>query len=219
MAGLWIDSATSVPNSTSSTSTAGKIMGKEEFLKMLIAQLKNQNPLNPLDGTEFTAQLAQFSSLEQLQNVYTELKALSQRQASLSNSQLISLIGQEVTARGNAFTAAGGPVGLSYDLTQDANRVWVRIYDQQGGLVDTITSQNQGSGTNSVTWSNTGSLAGNFTFEVTAADRAGNSMSVSGVTRGIVTGVNYREETPYLIVDGKEISISDVLSVVRPESS
>ncbi|MCX5834807.1 MAG: flagellar hook assembly protein FlgD [Deltaproteobacteria bacterium] len=219
MAGLWIENTTSVTGSTSSTSSTSKIMGKEEFLKMLIAQLKNQNPLNPLDGTEFTAQLAQFSSLEQLQNVYTELKALSQRQASLNNSQLVSLIGQEVTVKGNAFTAAGGPVGLSYDLTQDANRVWVRIYDQQGGLVDTITSTNQKTGTNSVTWSNTGSLTGNFTFEVTAADKAGNAISVSGITSGIVTGVNYREDTPYLIVDGKEISVSDVLSVVRPESS
>jgi flagellar basal-body rod modification protein FlgD len=219
MAGLWIGDTTSVTSSTSSTSTTGKIMGKEEFLKMLIAQLKNQNPLNPLDGTEFTAQLAQFSSLEQLQNVYTELKALSQRQASLNNSQLIGLIGQEVTVKGNAFTAAGGPVGLSYDLTKDANRVWVRIYDQQGGLVDTLTAQNQGSGTNSVTWPNTRDLVGNFTFDVTAMDRAGDTISVSGITRGIVTGVNYREDTPYLIVDGKEISISDVLSVVRPESS
>jgi len=219
MAGLWVDSTANVTSSTSSTSTAGKIMGKEEFLKMLIAQLKNQNPLNPLDGTEFTAQLAQFSSLEQLQNVYTELKALSQRQASLNNSQLVSLIGKEVTVKGNAFTATGGPVGLSYDLTEGANRVWVRIYDQQGGLVDTITAQNQGSGTNAVTWSNTGNLSGNFTFEVTAADRAGNAISVSGITSGIVTGVNYREDTPYLNVGGKEISVSDVLSVVRPESS
>jgi flagellar basal-body rod modification protein FlgD len=219
MAGLGIESTTSVTSSAGSTTATSKIMGKEEFLKMLIAQLKNQNPLNPLEGTEFTAQLAQFSSLEQLHNVYTELKALSQRQASLNNSQLVSLIGKEATARGNAFTATGGPVGLSYDLTQDANRIWARIYDQQGRLVDTITSTNQKQGTNAVTWSNTGGLGGNFTFEVTAADADGNQIPVTGSTRGIVTGVNYREDTPYLIVDGKEISISDVLSVVRPESS
>ena len=219
MAGLGIDSTSGVTGSAGSTTTTSKIMGKEEFLKMLIAQLKNQNPLNPLEGTEFTAQLAQFSSLEQLQNVYTELKALSQRQASLNNSQLVSLIGKEVTARGNAFKAAGGPVGLSYDLTQDANRVWVRIYDQQGRLVDTITSANQKQGTNSVTWPNTGGLGGNFTFEVAAADKDGTQITVTGSTRGVVTGVNYREDTPYLIVDGREISISDVLSVVRPESS
>jgi flagellar basal-body rod modification protein FlgD len=219
MAGLWIDSTTNVTRSASSTTTAGKTLGKEEFLKMLIAQLKNQNPLNPLDGTEFTAQLAQFSSLEQLQNVYTELKNLSQRQASLNNSQLLGLIGQEVTTRGNAFTATGGPVGLSYDLTADANRVWVRIYDQQGRLVDTLTPTNQQKGTHSVTWSNTGGLGGNFTFDVTAADAAGKSVSVSGVTHGIVTGVSYRGDTPYLMVDGREVAITDVLSVTKPQSS
>ncbi|HOD35793.1 MAG TPA: flagellar hook assembly protein FlgD [Syntrophales bacterium] len=218
MAGLWIEDTTTVTSAASSKNSMStdRVMGKEEFLKMLIAQLKNQNPLNPLDGTEFTAQLAQFSSLEQLQNVYTELKALSQRQASLNNSHLVSLIGQEVTLRGNAFTASGEPVGLTYDLGGDAARVWVRIYDQQGGLVDTVTAQNQGCGTNAVTWSNTRNLTGNFTFDVTAIDRAGDAVSVSGVTRGIVTGVNFREDTPCLMVDGREVSITDVLSVVRP---
>lgn len=219
MAGLGVESTTGVTGGTNGRTAAGKIMGKEEFLKMLIAQLKNQNPLNPLDGTEFTAQLAQFSSLEQLQNVYAELKTLSQRQATLNNSQLVGLIGQEVTTRGNAFTAAGGPVGLSYDLAADADRVWVRIYDPQGRLVDTITPTAQRKGTNAVTWSNPRGLAGNFTFEVTASDAAGNAVSAAGVTRGIVTGVNYRQETPYLIVDGREVALSDVLSVVRPQSS
>ena len=133
MAGLWIEDTTTVTSAASSKNSMStdRVMGKEEFLKMLVAQLKNQNPLNPLDGTEFTAQLAQFSSLEQLQNVYAELKALSQRQASLNNSQLLGLIGREVTLKGNTFTASGAPVDLSYNLAQNANRVWVQIYDEQ----------------------------------------------------------------------------------------
>jgi len=215
---MWIDDTTSVRGGQSAASTTGRVMGKEEFLKMLVAQLKNQNPLNPLDGTEFTAQLAQFSSLEQLQNVYAELKALSQRQASLNNSQLLGLIGREVTLKGNTFTASGAPVDLSYNLAQNANRVWVQIYDEQGGLVDTVTSSNQEAGANAVTWQNARGLAGNFTYEVTAVDPSGNAVSVFGTTRGVVTGVSYREDRPCLIVDGKEIPVSDVLSVVRPES-
>ncbi len=218
MAGMWIDDTTSVRGGQSAASTTGRVMGKEEFLKMLVAQLKNQNPLNPLDGTEFTAQLAQFSSLEQLQNVYAELKALSQRQASLNNSQLLGLIGREVTLKGNTFTASGAPVDLSYNLAQNANRVWVQIYDEQGGLVDTVTSSSQEAGANAVTWQNARGLAGNFTYEVTAVGPSGNAVSVFGTTRGVVTGVSYREDRPCLIVDGKEIPVSDVLSVVRPES-
>jgi len=82
-------------------------MGKDDFLKMMIAQLQHQDPLNPLDGTDFTAQLAQFSSLEQLSNMNTQLETLGLYQSSLNNAQSISLIGKEVTARGNIVKVDG----------------------------------------------------------------------------------------------------------------
>ena len=104
MAGLWIGDTTSVTSSTSSTSTASKIMGKEEFLKMLIAQLKNQNPLNPLDGTEFTAQLAQFSSLEQMTNMSEGMARVADL---ISRSQASSLLGAAVDAFDGVNTVSG----------------------------------------------------------------------------------------------------------------
>ncbi len=81
-----IQSAAGATTTTTTTASTKNVMGKDEFLKMLIAQLKHQDPMNPMDGTAFTAQLAQFSSLEQLQNINTQLTSFTQQQQSLGNS-------------------------------------------------------------------------------------------------------------------------------------
>src|SRR5512145_3299493 len=109
-----VQSATTAATTASSTTSTKNILGKDEFLKMLIAQLKHQDPLNPMDGTAFTAQLAQFSSLEQLQNINTQLTSFTKQQQSLGNTQAVNLIGREVLAKGNAIQAEGKPVDLSY---------------------------------------------------------------------------------------------------------
>ena len=88
----------STAGTANSVTSQSQALGKDEFFKMLIAQLKNQDPLNPLDGTAFSAQLAQFSSLEQLTNLNAALTAQNQNFASLLNAQSVNLIGKEVTA-------------------------------------------------------------------------------------------------------------------------
>ncbi len=82
-----IQSAAGAATTTATTASTRNVIGKDEFLKMLIAQLKHQDPMNPMDGTAFTAQLAQFSSLEQLQNINTQLTSFTRQQQSLGNTQ------------------------------------------------------------------------------------------------------------------------------------
>lgn len=79
--------------------TTAKAMGKDDFIKMLIAQLRNQDPTNPQGGAEFAAQLAQFSSLEQLTNLNTAITSQSQNDVNLRNAQLVNLIGKNITAQ------------------------------------------------------------------------------------------------------------------------
>ena len=95
---------------TTTTASAKNVLGKDDFLKMMIAQLKHQDPMNPMDGTAFTAQLAQFSSLEQLQNVNTQLTSFTKQQQALGNSQAVNLIGKQVLAKGNTVSVDGSPV-------------------------------------------------------------------------------------------------------------
>ncbi len=80
------------------TSASAEILGKDDFLNLLVTQLQHQDPLNPAESTEFTAQLAQFSSLEQLNNINDNLKNMELFQTSVTNSQAVSYIGKEITA-------------------------------------------------------------------------------------------------------------------------
>ncbi len=208
---------TTSSTSSSSSSTSKNVLGKDEFLKMLIAQLKHQDPLNPMDGTAFTAQLAQFSSLEQLQNLNTKFETFTTQQQSLGNSQTVNLIGREVTAKGNTITADGSAKTLSYSLAGNAASGIVRIYNSYGEQVDAVAFKSQSQGMNSVTWNSASS--GTYTFDVTAVDSKGNSVSADALMQGEVTGVTFRDGAAYLTVGGKEIAYSSVVSVKKSQTN
>jgi flagellar basal-body rod modification protein FlgD len=210
-----ISSTGSTSGSTAAATASKNTLGKDEFLKMFIAQLKNQDPLNPLNGTEFTSQLAQFTSLEQLYNMNDNLESLGKNQGSLNNLQAVGMIGKEVVAQGDTIHLDGSSAEVSYVLSGDAGKTQVKIYDTAGKLVDTLTPGSQKAGTNTVSW-NAGSVPkGDYTFEVTAEDVNGKSVSVDKVVKGEVTEVNFKDGQSYLTVNGVEIAFTDVLSVKK----
>ncbi|HLA27738.1 MAG TPA: flagellar hook capping FlgD N-terminal domain-containing protein [Syntrophales bacterium] len=106
-----IENITGNVKTAAADSATSKLIGKDDFFKMLIAQLKNQDPMNPAQGSEFAAQLAQFSSLEQLSNLNTALAAQNSNYIMLANAQSVNLIGKEVTAlNGDGKTTITGQV-------------------------------------------------------------------------------------------------------------
>ncbi|MEI7637841.1 MAG: flagellar hook assembly protein FlgD [Syntrophus sp. (in: bacteria)] len=201
-------------SSTSSTTSKAQSMGKEDFLKMLVAQLKNQDPLNPMSGTDFATQLAQFSSLEQLTNLNQGITNLGLYQSSQANLQAVNLIGKEVTAgKGNGFVADGSSVNLYYDLSKDATEIQVNIYDEEGALADTASAYDQTAGVNSLTWSNGQERSGNFTFKVFAFDTTGATLPVDTLVSGKVTAVSFKDKSIYVNVEGQELPFSEVREV------
>jgi len=208
-----VQSTGSTTTATTSTTASKNVLGKDDFLKMMIAQLKNQDPLNPMDGTAFTAQLAQFSSLEQLTNINTQLTSFTQQQQALGNSQSVNFIGKQVLAKGSTVNVDGNPVPLSYNLGADAASGQIQVYDSNGQLVDTLSFKNQKQGLNSVVWNCPSSAKGNYTFAVSALDNSGQSVSASTMAQGTVTGVNFHDNATYLVVGGQEIGFSNVVSV------
>ena len=204
-------SSQSVTNSQSSD-----VVNKDDFFKLLIAQLKNQDPTKPVDATTFTAQLAQFSSLEKLENINTTLTNLLGQQDSVNRTESAQLAGKYVVANGSqagSFTAAGKPVELGYDLPADAKQVLITIYDDQGHAVDMIQKSDQSTGINKAVWQNGSARTGNFTFQVAAFDGKGSNLNATAVVEGVVSKVNFHGGKVYVTVNNKEVGIEQILSV------
>lgn len=192
-------------------------VGKDEFLKMLIAQLQYQDPLNPLDGTDFTAQLAQFSSLEQLTDMNTNLEYLYTNQVISNRVSAVNLIGKEITTLGNTIQVDGTPVTISYNLEEDVTVGSVNIYGLDGLLVKTISFNNQEAGKNSVEWDCQGVKNGVYTYEVTAQNSEGDTVTVDALFTGQATGVSFSGETSYVLVGDIKIPFENVLYVKNNE--
>lgn len=205
--------------STQAAGAATKELDRDAFLNLLITQLQNQDPLNPTDSTEFTAQLAQFSSLEQLGNVNDNLKQLQYFEASINNSQAVSLIGKEITANGNSLSLADGqPAACEFKLDGAASVVVISIYDHAGGFVRSFESENLAAGQHTLHWDGTdqnGNLAasGNYTFEVLAAGPNGNNVKTTTYFNGQVNKIVFENNITYLIAGDQRVALGDIVQV------
>jgi len=197
---------------------ATKTLGKEEFLKLLTAQLKAQDPMNPMDSTNFTAQLAQFSSLEQMTNMNASLTTMLAQQNSLQNTLATSFIGKKVSFDGNVIKL-NGQANLRYSLAGDSATVMVSLFDSQGTLVRREVLTNQPAGVNTYTWNGRdqyGNLlpAGDYNYTVAAANSSGQTVTASPLSSGTVTGLSYDNNTTYLNIDGKtRIQLADIKEI------
>ncbi|WP_419663707.1 FlgD: predicted flagellar hook capping protein [Desulfosarcina variabilis str. Montpellier] len=201
------------------TSTTEAVMGKDDFLTLLITQLKNQDPLNPSDSTEFTAQLAQFSSLEQLQNINDALASFEVYQSTANNIQASNFIGQTVTAAGDTISVSNGASdSLSVALDAPAQTVYIQIYDAYGEYVTDIEAGSLDAGMHTIAWDATDQYGaavedGRYTFSVMAVDGDGNSVSSTSYITGQVTGVDYQSGETMLLIGDQEVSIASLIRV------
>ncbi|MFQ5587614.1 MAG: flagellar hook assembly protein FlgD [Nitrospiria bacterium] len=194
-------------------------LGKDVFLRLLTTQLKHQDPLEPMDGTEFVTQLAQFTQLEQTTSMNERLQELVEGNTALNHYGVTGLIGKEVKVAGGAVSLAeGGSSELSYRLEGDANDVTIQVSDAAGGIVRSLTAGQQGSGMQSLHWDgrdqNGNALpAGTYQFEISARDADGGPVLSQQYSQGIVSRVRYEEGVSYLMVNGEKVPAANVLSV------
>src|SRR5690349_20163429 len=141
------NSATGTSSATggnASTGSANDVVNQAEFMKLLIAQLQNQDPMNPMDSSNFSAQLAQFSSLEQLTQINQRLA--DQGQDKIGRFDAVSFIGREVTGPSGAIAVKGG-TATTLDYTLDTGgTVDATITDKTGQIVGTLKLEGQGAG-------------------------------------------------------------------------
>jgi len=198
-------------------------VSKMDFLTMLVAQMTNQDPLSPMEGTEFATQLAQFSSLEELQTMSGQLDGSLQVNlllaTSINNSMATTLIGKTVRAQADTVELAQtGETSVRFLLGSAASEVSVEIVDENGETVRTLTGANLASGANTLAWDGCDDeghrvAAGNYSVRVTAKDSSGNSVTVTPFREGVVTGVLYRDGVAILLLGSQEINLGDVIAV------
>lgn len=223
-----VNGVTNVPNSQTDTvsQTNGTTLGKNDFMNLLIAQMKNQDPMNPMDGTQFAAQLAQFSSLEQLQNLNdsmtTSINANYALTQSINNTLSATLIGKDVKVTGGDLQNNGqGSVQLGYTLPGTASEVTLNVLDSNGNVVKTFNNLPTTAGDNKLSWDftdNNGNKLpnGNYTFSVTAKGSDGSDMTADLFKLGAVDGVKFSSTGgTTLTVDGADYQLSDIAEILN----
>ncbi|RMG63736.1 MAG: flagellar hook capping protein [Calditrichaeota bacterium] len=205
--------------------TSEKILGKDDFLRLLVTQLNYQDPLNPLEAADFSAQLAQFSSVEQLANIGQTLQASQDSDlllaTSINNTLAATIIGKSVRAQGNQVYFDGEqPANLSFSLPSNAREVTIEIVNENGKVVRTIQQKNLAAGDHTVSWDGRDDDGadmpeGTYTFRVSAQDGEGNPLDVTTYLSGRITGVRYGQGGAVLMVGHIEIALSDVYEILE----
>lgn len=214
----------SLLNEAASSSTNSQELGRDQFLTLLVAQLRHQDPLNPLQSTEFTAQLAQFNSLEQLFGVNENLAGIQEMLYNQDKENLLELIGKTVKADDNTILIDDGSiVSGSYTLEEGAD-VTISIYDSNGFEIRRLQPGWQDPGEYDAAWDGrdeSGDMLGDgiYTFEVTATDEEGNYVAANTYITGEVTGVTYRYGVPYLMIGEMLISSNNTIIEVTMTDS
>ena len=204
-------------------------LGRDAFLQLLVTQLQNQDPLDPVKNEDFVAQLSQFSSLEQLQQINEAVtddsddQALVGLQEAVESNTAVSPIGKKVEAPSETLTYTGeGSVQIGYNLTGSANKVTIRIFNNEGNLVRTLVENSPEAGNKSLVWdgeNETGQSlsAGTYSVVPEAINGAGNSVTVTAGLSGTVTGIRYENGAPILMMDGGEAPLSAVAKISQTE--
>jgi flagellar basal-body rod modification protein FlgD len=165
---------TSSAANTLATSTTSASDQSDRFLKLLVAQMQNQDPLNPMDNAQLTSQMAQISTVSDLEKLNTTTAGLGTQFAQLQATQAAALVGHDVAIDGNAVRIKGSTGDGGFELSGAADKAAVQILDASGNVVDTVNLTNLAAGRNSFSWAVPAADQGkSFTFKVTAT--AGNT--------------------------------------------
>jgi len=212
---IFSGSLTGSPVAAGAATQASNTIDREDFLALLVAQLQNQDPLNPLESAEFSSQLAQFSSLEQLVQINSGIEALGTT-GGAGRLDALGLLGREVRANSGELDLVGGEQSaISFDLS-GGGVVEVEI-ERAGDSLGTFALGERGVGTHSLDLSELDGLPpltdGSYTVTVRVVGSDGVTQTVPTWIRGVVTGVDLNDGKPALLLVARRVSVADVREI------
>jgi flagellar basal-body rod modification protein FlgD len=206
-------------------STGGDELGQEQFLNLLIEQMKNQDPLDPMDNAEFTQQTTAFSQLEQIMNIGDTLNALAEMQGQQTqvDQNLMasaSFIGKTVEYDTNVIkvNSSGAAGAISYYAAEGATSGRITLYNSEGSIAAVVDSGAIKQGNNSFKWDSAKAQGielqeGMYSFEVEAYDKDGNPIEVAAYGESQVKGITISGGKMYFEVDNGLVPAETVYSV------
>jgi flagellar basal-body rod modification protein FlgD len=215
-------------NNTTGTDTAAAVaktgnqqLGRDDFMKLLVAQLKNQDPNNPLDTKELVTQLSQLTSVEQLISLGTKMEDMAAATNGMAANQSAGLIGKTISGTADTATlGATGGVTSAVKLLMPASTAKVSVINEAGRVVQTFELDKTGAGNQIISWdgktsSGERAASGTYKFAVDAKDKDGQVVGTDMTVSGIVSAVSYENGTPELIVGTTRVPLSNVTSIAQ----
>lgn len=200
---------------------ASQELDRESFMKLLVAELKNQDPLDPLQAREMVTQLSQLTSVEKLISIESGISAVQAETAGIASTQLSDLVGRNVTAEvKNVHLGQTGQATGSFELMGRASKVEVTIRNAAGDVVQVVPMGDTFPGVHNFNWNGSdaeGNRAsqGQYSFDVRATDANGLPVVVGTQLTGRVTSVSYENGLPQLVMGNAKIMLGDVTSIAQ----
>ncbi len=200
-------------------------LDKDAFFKLMLTHLKNQDPTSPLKSHEMAAQLAQFSSLEQMSNINEVLKDMNKGQTNVGQFQALDLIGKTVSGDSAKIEHKNGDTlhAISFNLADSADEVKVAIKDAEGKVVKNFDLKNQSKGTVKLDWDGKNldgkaQSAGVYKVHVDAKKSTGSKVAAETQFKGQVTGMQLSESGPIVFIGNKAVPLKEIKQIQMEES-
>lgn len=200
---------------------ASQELDRNSFMKLLVAELKNQDPLDPLQAREMVTQLSHLTSVEKLIGIEQGITGVQAEMAGVASTQLSDLVGRNVTADVSAVDlgTTGGATG-TFQLSGRAAEVSVTVRDGQGNTVAVVPMGDTFPGTRNFSWDGTDADGnrlppGRYGIEISATDGNGLPVTTSTEVTGVVSEVSYEGGLPHLVMGNARITLGDVTSIAQ----
>jgi Flagellar hook capping protein len=220
--------AVTTANNAAGRINAGQTMlasNFETFLALLTSQLKNQDPLSPVDSNQFTAQLTQMAGVEQQLLTNELLKSLVAAQGGGGLASAANYIGRDATAAWSATKFVDGEATWSYEIASNAASVKLEVLDGSGNVVWSGDAPDKTTGVHDFTWDgeatsgNDGQEGQVYSLRVVAKDAAGGAVDAQVLTRGRITGVEMYDGETYLTVGNSILPLASVIALEEARAS
>lgn len=195
-----------------------KELDKEAFLELLVTQLKNQDPLEPLKDREFIAQMTQLSTLEQITNMSESVQKFVESSASLYRAQVSSMVGKYAVVKSNILELKNGMTQTQIFKLDEPSHVILKIYDENGKVVREEDLGNLEAGMQTFLWDGRNSDGvslpdGKYTFNLYSVESDGNLSEILAMDGGKIEAIQFRDNDVYVMVNNNFYPLNSIIEI------